>query len=102
MKLSSSLFLLAVAARPSGWAAAFSPRSPSRMTTTRTFMQGKQMESYLDSLGNDASHAILLECDNEGCGMVEADHDNEGWHYGEGHSAQKDIQVVMLEKEDTE
>jgi len=61
---------------------------------------GNQMESYLDSL--DASKAVILECDNEGCDMVEATHDDEGWHYGDGHSAQKDAEIVMLEKEDTE
>uniref|UniRef100_A0A7S4J7I6 Uncharacterized protein n=1 Tax=Odontella aurita TaxID=265563 RepID=A0A7S4J7I6_9STRA len=100
MKLFSLLF---VACGSFGLAAAFSPKASfgvSSRYTTRTFMQGNQMESYLDSL--DASKAVILECDNEGCDMVEATHDDEGWHYGDGHSAQKDAEIVMLEKEDTE
>jgi len=59
----------------------------------------------------DATRVIVLDCDNNGCDMVDGTKDGSGWHYtnrvsGEmtqpGSSPDRRAKILMMEIEDIE
>mmetsp|Transcript_12438 Transcript_12438/g.23389 ORF Transcript_12438/g.23389 Transcript_12438/m.23389 type:complete len:110 (-) Transcript_12438:217-546(-) len=109
MKLLSSVSMIVFGLL--GSAAAFSSpsvfgisRVTSRPTTTKTFQTDQGMINHLEQNGEDVVRAVLLECDQEECTMVDATHDSEGWHFENGLPAGKETrsEILMLDIDDTE
>ena len=62
------------------------------------------MVQHLEKYGDDAETAVFVNCDEEGCELVEGQHDRDGWHFqskGET-SADQESHMIMMRMEDTE
>jgi hypothetical protein len=67
-----------------------------------------EMVHHLTSIGTEAAHVVLRECDPYGCAMVEGHAEADGtWRFTEGlpsqqHEAPTKVEMLMFEQDDCE
>lgn len=58
---------------------------------------------HLAQYGEDAATAMFINCDNNGCELVEGVHETDGWYFDSKGAVQySHSQMLMMSMEDTE